>query len=263
MSIDFENDSFFKPIKQKPRETSVGPCNLPMLFNDSSFVGVIYRIDAKKVAELLGVSSPFEPLLVFGKALCVVSAFEYRESTVGAYNEIALVILVKRKGTTPSLFRMMLDIRKQEEQALWVVNMPVTTQEARAAGFEIWGYPKYVTRIDTDFAADHTHVTLENEFTLKMGNPGGLRIKGQPFANFTINEGHLIRTIVEVDNKVQFGAAGSVKLDIIGNGPTAKSIKTLGLEKLRPTLIFRTDEWRSILPEGKHFGFASESTVKD
>ena len=263
MPIDFENDSFFKLMKQKPRETSVGPCDLPILYNDASFVGVIYRVDPKKVAELLGASSPFEPLLVFGKALCSVSAFEYRESTVGAYNEIALVIQVKRKGTTPSLFRMMLDIRKQEEQALWVVNMPVTTQEARAAGFEIWGYPKYVTRIDTDFAADHTHVTLENEFTLKMGNPGGLRIKGQPFANFTINEGHLIRTIVEVDNKVQFGAAGSVKLDIIGNGPTAKSIKTLGLEKLRPTLIFRTDEWRSILPEGKHLGFASESTEKD
>jgi hypothetical protein len=214
----------------------------------------------KKVAELLGASSPFEPLLVFGKALCVVSAFEYRESTVGAYNEIALAILVKRKGTTPSLFRMVRDIRKQEEQAFWVVNLPVTTQEARAAGFEIWSFPKYVTRIDTDFAADHTHVTLENEFTLKMGNPGGLRIKGQPFANFTINEGHLIRTIVEVDHKVHFGAARKVKLDIIGNGPTANSMETLGLEKMRATLVFRTDEWRSILPEGKDLGVVAEAT---
>jgi hypothetical protein len=95
-----------------------------------------------------------------------------------------------------------------------------------------------------------------------MGNPDGLRIKGQPFANFTIHEGHLIRTIVEVDSKVQFGAAGTLKLDIIGNGPTANSIKTLGLAKLKPTLTFRTDEWRSILPEGKRLGLASESTER-
>jgi hypothetical protein len=263
MPIDFENDSFFKLIKQKPRETSVGPCDLPILYNDASFVGVIYRVDPKKVAELLGASSPFEPLLVFGKALCSVSAFEYRESTVGAYNEIALVIQVKRKGTTPSLFRLVRDIRQQEEQAFWVVNLPVTTQEAMAAGFEIWGFPKYVTRIDTDFASDHTHVTLENEFTLKMGNPGGLRIKGQPFANFTINEGHLIRTIVEVDHKVQFGAARKVKLEILGNGPSANSMKTLGLAELSPTLAFRTDGWRSILPEGKDLGAVAEATGQD
>jgi len=257
MPIDFENDSFFKPIEQKPRETSAGPCVLPVLYNDASLVGVVYRVDPKKVAELLGPSSPFEPLLVFGKAICLIGAFEYRETTVGVYNEIGLVIQVKRKGTSPSLFRLLRDIRKQEEQALWVVNLPVTTKEAMAAGFEIWGYPKYVTGIDTDFAADHTHVTLENEFALKMGKPGGLKIKGMPIVNFTIHEGHLIRTIIEVDHKVQLGAAGKVKLEILGDGPTANSMTTLGLAELSPSLIFRTDGMRSILPEGKDLGFVT------
>lgn len=263
MPSDFENDSFFKPIQQKPRETSAGPCDLPILYNDASMVGVVYRVDTKKVTELLGSSSPFEPLLVFGKALCVVSAFEYRETTVGIYNEIGLAILVKRKDTSPSLFRLVRDIRQQEEQALLVVNLPVTTKEARAAGFEIWGYPKYVTGIDTNFAADHTYVTLENEFTLKMGNPSGLRFRGLPIVNFTINEGHLVRTIIEVDHKVQFGAAGTVKLEIIGDGPTANSIKTLGLAELSPTLAFRTDGMRSILPEGKDLGVVAEATGQD
>jgi len=260
MPIDFENDSFFKPIKQKPRATSVGDCDLPILYNDASAGGVIYRVAPKRVAKLLGTPSPFEPMLVFGKALCLICAFEYRETTVGAYNEIGLAIQVKRKGTSPSLFRLARDIRQQEEQALWIVNLPVTTKEAKAAGFEVWGYPKYVTRIYTDFAADHTHATLENEFTLKMGNPGGLSIKGQPFVNFTLNEGHLIRTIIEVDHTVRLGTAGTVKLEILGDGPTANSMKTLGLAESSPTLIFRADRMRSILPEGKDLGFVAEAT---
>ena len=88
MPIDFENDSFFNLIKQKPRETSAGPCDLPILYSDASFGGVVYRVAPKKAAELLGASSPFEPILMFGKALCLVGAFEYRELTgpaVSAY----------------------------------------------------------------------------------------------------------------------------------------------------------------------------------
>jgi hypothetical protein len=257
MSVNFENDSFFRFIERKTRETSAGSCDLPILYYDASLGGVIYRVDLNTVVELLGEFSPFEPQSIFGKALCFVVFFEYRGSTVGRYNEVALAIQVKRKGTSPSLLRLARDIRQQEEQALWVVNLPVTTKEARAAGLEIWGFPKYVTGIDTDFTANHTGVTLENEFILEMRNPGGIRIKGQPFVNFTINEGHLIRTIVEVDNKVQFGSAGTVKLKIIGNGPTANNMKILGLAELSPFLTFRADGFRSILPDGKNLGLVA------
>ena len=45
--------------------------------------------------------------------------------------------------------------------------------------------------------------------------------------------------------------------ELLGDGPTANSMTTLGLAELSPSLIFRTDGMRSILPEGKDLGFVT------
>ena len=57
----------------------------------------------------------------------------------------------RHRGSSPSLLRLVRDMGAQEEQGIWVVDLPVTTKEAQAAGIELWGYPKYVTDIETRF----------------------------------------------------------------------------------------------------------------
>jgi hypothetical protein len=144
-------------------------------------------------------------------------------------------------------------MRAQEDQGIWVVNLPVTTEAAYRAGVDLWGYPKYVTRIETRFADSGAEVRLGDELELSIGRMRGPSMR-LPVATYTARGGRLIRTVIEVGGPVRFGTPGSVGFRVLGDGPTARSVKALGLEKARPLAAFRTDRFRAILPAGTDLG---------
>jgi hypothetical protein len=235
-------------------QTSAGPCDLPIVYEDASLLTAMWRVDPERARSLL--PPEIEPWPILGKALAMLCIFEYRRTSIGPYGEIGLGVLSRRKGTKPSLTRVLRDLRSDEEQALYVVNLPVTTEGARAAGVEIWGYPKYVQEIETRFTRDSVTATLAGEFTLTMGRGRAVRTRGLPFVTYSKNaEQRLVRTIVEVDHDVRWGGASTIDLRILGkadgDGPTARSIRTLGIDGRKPALAFRTDSMRSVLPRGK------------
>ena len=240
-------------IKQSEMATSSGPVALPILYRDGSMLVAGYRIDVARTQAILG-DLPFEPIVILGRALVLLTLFEYRDSTLGPYNELGIGILVQRAGTSPSLWRILRDISKVEEAGLFVTNLPVNYQGACTAGVELWGYPKYVTGINTSFGPDSVRATLEHEIVVTHSRGFGFEMAGIPFVTFTLLKNRLIRTIVEVDHRVRFGGAHTVSLNIIGDGPTAATVKALGLETVRPAFAFRTDALKSILPEGKDMG---------
>ena len=48
----------------------------------------------------------------------------------------------------------------------------------------------------------------------------------------------------------------SVVLRRLGDGPTARTLATLGIDSVKPMIAFRTDDLRAILPLGKDLGLA-------
>lgn len=240
--------TFFAGIEQHPVETSAGPCDLPILYRDASLLGLFYRVPPDTAAALL--PAALEPMVILGKALAFLCAFEYRETTVGVYNEIGLAIQAKPRGERPSLLAMARDLGSAPDQGLHVVNLPVTTEAARAAGVDIWGYPKYVTGITCEFAPDALRVELDGEFTLTMGRSNGPSAAGLPFVTWSVRAGRLIRTVIPVGHRVRYGGGRSVQLRVDGDGPTARNLRALGLADRRPMAAFRTDHMRSILPAG-------------
>ena len=249
----FSGTDILGDIKQSAMPTSSGAVALPILYRDGSMLVAGYLIDIARAQAILG-DLPFEPVLILGRALVLLTVFEYRDTTIGSYNEFGIGILVQRAGTSPSLWRILHDIRKVEEVGLFVTNLPVTDQGAFTAGVELWGYPKYVTGITTSFGPDSAVTTLEHEIVVAHSRGFGLEIDGIPFVTFTRRQNRLIRTIVEVDHRVRFGGASSVSLSIIGDGPTAATAKALGLDTVRPAFAFRTDALKAILPAGKDLG---------
>jgi Acetoacetate decarboxylase (ADC) len=253
--------AFFDNHARETVATSRGACELPILYQEASLLTAIWRVDAKRAQPL--VPADFEPWLVFGKALAMLCIFEYRQTSIGPYGEIGLGVLVRRRGTKPSLLRVLGDLRKEEDQGLYVINLPVTTEEARAAGVEIWGYPKYVRDIDTRFTRDEVRVELAGELRLTMGKGRTLRTRGLPFVTYSVSgEDRLLRTVVDIDHDVRWGAAGTVDLKILGEGPTSKTVRALGIEGVKPAFAFRTDDMRSVLPRGKDMGAANVSRSK-
>lgn len=240
-------------VVQSPIATSAGPVDLPILYRDGSLLLVGYRVGPKIAKSVLG-KLPFEPLLLFGRAIAMLVLCEYRDTTIGTYNEIGVGVYVRRAGTNPSVWGVLSDPRKDENTGIYVVNLPVSTSAALTAGVEIWGYPKYVTGIETSFQQDAVKVTLENEFVLTHSRGFGLEIPGKPFVSYTVLNNRLLRTVIEVGHRVRFGGAKSIRLTISGEGPTAKTIKALGLDAMRPSFAFRADAMRTVLPLGKDLG---------
>lgn len=253
--------SLFENLARETVETSRGPCDLPIHYEDASLLTAMWRVDDAVARPLL--PPELEPWLILGKALAMLCIFEYRRTSIGPYGEIGLGILTRKKGSRPSLVRVLGDLRKEEDQALYVVNLPVTTENARAAGVEIWGYPKYVRDIETRFTRDSVRAELAGEFTLTMGRRRTMKTRGLPFVTFSVDaKGRLIRTVVDIDHDVRWGSARTVDLRVIGDGPTARSIRALGIDGTRPAFAFRTDAMRSVLPRGKDVGAATSTRGK-
>jgi hypothetical protein len=50
---------------------------------------------------------------------------------------------------------------------------------------------------------------------------------------------------------LKWGGAGSVKLTLLGAGPTADNLRALGLDAKTPSFVWRSYAMRSILPAGE------------
>jgi hypothetical protein len=243
----------FAGIQQRVLVTLIGPVQLPALYRDGSMLVVGYRI-RRAIAESALDGLPLEPLPVLGSALVLIVAGEYRDTSIGPYNEIGILICARRKGTAPSLWRVMRDVRVAEDVGCYVTNLPVNSDLARIGGVELFGFPKYAAAITTSFYPDGVRVTLENEFVLTQSRGFGLELDGMPIVTYTMLNNHLIRTIVEIGHRVRFGGAHSVQLKITGDGPTARTAKSLGLNTTRATFAFRTDAMKAVLPLGTDLG---------
>lgn len=247
-------DAFLDAVPQKPHATRSGTCALPILYREASQFGVFFRIDLARAAALIGKDRLVEPWPILGKAVAAIYAWDYRDSTVGKYGEVGLGIQCRRVGTRPSVLKLATDMGAQDEQGIWVVDLPVTTDAAREAGVDLWNYPKYVTPITTRFDDRGAGVTLGEEIDLTIGRLGGPSMRAQPVVTYTEKNGRLLRTRIDVDHRVRWGGGGSAKLAIRGDGPMARSARALGLESAPIVAAFRTDGFRARLPAGVDLG---------
>ncbi|MBI4957524.1 MAG: acetoacetate decarboxylase family protein [Myxococcales bacterium] len=239
--------------------TSAGPCELPIVYRDGSAIGLMYLVEPALVGACLPAvagRAPFEPQLVLGQAVVQFALLEYRDTSIGRYNEVALAAQVRRKGTAPSLVRTLLDLRGVEAQGNCFLNLPVTTEAACAAGRELWGFPKYVVDIETSFAPERVRVVQRGEFELVVGRAGPLVTPGIPFVLLSAHGGRVLRTVVETEHRMRWGGARSVELRLVGHGPTSDNLERLGLAVKKPFAVWRTDALRSVLPAGKDLGAA-------
>ena len=214
---------------------------------------MFYRVDPKLARGVLN-DPRVEPFVLFGKAVVLVASFEYRDTSIGPYGEFGIGVVCKRVGTSPSVLSYAFDMIGAKDTGIYVVNLPVTDEGARVAGIDLWGYPKYVTEIDTDFDDTGVRVGLRGELEIECTQPRnrGFRAKGMPFITLTTDlSGQLVRTVITFDSHVRWGGAGRVNLRLTGEGPSAQTARALGLHQQAPSFVFRTDRLRAVLPEGE------------
>lgn len=137
--------NFFHGINQVPHADY--DVKLPIFYYDNTGMSAIYTASTAAVRQRLP-SAGMHPVELYpGRCLVVFSAFEYRRTDIGPYNEFSVSVLISHgKPAIPGLTTLACTLRN--EFTAWVLHLPVTSERARKGGVEMAGYPKFLADID-------------------------------------------------------------------------------------------------------------------
>lgn len=254
----YEKDDFFR-VPTEHAETSQGAVELPILYYDTSNVVAFFVSPKAAVSQLLE-GTGLKPALSFGPwSVIALSFYEYRKTTVGVYNEVGVAIPVVHKniptplGGLTDLFRPL----NQRDLGFYVVDLPVTTDVANAAGRELWGYPKFVTDIVFSLDAKQFHGKVldptERKMIVSLEGGLGIGVRASPISPITYSKlaQQWLKTTVNVRGPVQLGWSPSMRLTVgTSSHPMAERLRGLGLNRARPLCLMSTHLFQSRLNKG-------------
>ncbi len=253
-------DPFFQ-VSQQSYSTSAGPAELPILYFDATEAQAYFLCDRVKVEKTLEGTGLSPGLVVGDKAIVGLVFFEYRDTSIGSYNEVGLAVPVVQSPHHATLWtwrEMLTSVADPERKlAFHVLHLPVTTPAANAAGRELWGLPKFVAEIPFSCSRDRFHSAVldpddGSEIVTLSGKTGfGLPAPTLDLLLFsTVGDRHL-RTSVNARGHTRALLPGSVTLRVgASRHPMAATLRTLGLQDARPAVLAFTPDFQSRLNAG-------------
>lgn len=140
---------FFEDIKQIDLKLDGHDVKLPIHYYDGNAMTAIFPARMSVLRKFLP-DRRFSPArLAPGLGTVVITCFEYIDTDIGPYNELAIGIPLNVpyfRSNFPG--RALLDARSSGQAHAFVHHLPVTTEIALVAGKRLWNYPKFVAGID-------------------------------------------------------------------------------------------------------------------
>jgi len=237
-------------------EVTVGTrtAELPILyFRDDAF-GLFFTAEAAKVRAALPSDRLYPVQLPGGRALVVILAFNYIETTIGPYGELAVALpaVYGRRppiGAVPALLEA-----GYPGFGMVVLHLPVTGTLARDGGRELWGYTKFVADMEFTLTPEYQECRMGEEgvhiLTLRVARGGFVRRDSKPLVTYSVLEGRLIRTTIPHRAVYRTTLGGKGSYLELGDHEMADSIRSLGLSK-KPVMTRYYVERGAILPAGE------------
>lgn len=252
----------FLDHRQQPAPTSTGPMDFPILYRDIGGVTALFVVDAARVEDLLeGTGLVVAPRLPGGKIIAGVAFFTYRDCTIASYNEAALAVTAlpaAQAGRLPAMaLADLLRPASKRRLGTHILQLPVTTEQARAGGVECYGYPKFVA--DIGFRIEGSRffgVTREagggaDIVRLEGRSRLGLPMRGSDVVTWSMLDKRLLRTEILMDQWLRVAPGHGYTLTVgPSQHPMAQQLQALGLDGAHPFVVMRSDHYRSVLPLG-------------
>jgi hypothetical protein len=216
--------------------------DLPVRYLDFTAVLAHFPAPAAAIRRLLPGQSLAPVLIAPGTAVLSVAAFEYRRlADLKPYNEVAIgvPVLYKPSFNVPALPFLFPGFFKSF--GFFVVNMPVTTEDARELGVKVWGYPKFLAEIAFEELENmrRCRVRLEGKdfMTLDVQQLPA-KIQQVNFTVYTVKDGSLLRSRLETEGlyglSILPGGAGLS----FGDHPLAQALRGIRLGKTPIARVF-------------------------
>lgn len=147
----------------------------PTLYYDVRMLTAFFMAPLQRVRTVLP-SKRLHPLRVTPwHGIVYVAAYEYRESDIGPYNELGIVIPVSLNRPSPVFTGVLLPVPAEPDG--YLLHLPVTTEIARDLGVEHAAYPKFLADIDFKEEGQWVSCRLTEAgqhiltLTVRKGNP--------------------------------------------------------------------------------------------
>lgn len=217
-------------------------CSLPIRYFDARCLVATFPIDLNRAADFLSGVGLAAVAGDDGRATVLFGCFEYRDSDLGPYNEVGLSILATAPG--------------DQDPALYVAHLPVTTAATDRIGKELWGYPKFVAGIDMRgddrvFSTTLRDVATGTIAVLEGALPALAPSPPTDFPTYSLLNGKVLRTLIHVFTPFGScdGSGFSLKLGASSH-PMAKSLRALGLDGASPSMVRYADPFQALLYPG-------------
>lgn len=252
------DDPFFD-VPRTVTTTSEGDVKLPIGYFEASHYLALFRVDAALAAAKLA-GTPLAPVLVARRAVATLSFFKYLDTDLGPYHEVGLALLVSPRSAPQTLASLteLIGASRSESLGSYVLDLPVSTQLSRAAGCEIWGYPKFVARLPIELEGERFQARVldaEDRQIVELAGMRGLALPetlpGMTLVTYSQRQGQWLRTRVETRSLCSTHGGGSLRLTV-GDSPhrMADNFRDLGLDGQTPKLLQSTEDSRSLLFAG-------------
>jgi hypothetical protein len=256
------SDPFFQ-VPQSTHTTTQGPIDLPILYFDVSTLLAFFVVNRDAVeAKLSGTG--LQPALTFGRrALVAIAHYEYRQTGVGAYNEVGLGLPVLPEGapTPRNPIQALYGSVDKRHLGFHVLDLPVTTPLANAGGRELWGYPKFVAPIPFHLdrkSFDSSVIDPDGNgdiFTLSGRLLPSLPAPPMSLVLYSHHQGNLVRATVNARGRMNLRPGRSLQLRVgESSHHMARNLRDLGLDEARPAIVLDTHRFQSRLNAGTPIG---------
>lgn len=199
--------------------------HLPLPVDDAVAALATFEGDARVAAEL--VPDAFEVIETSpGRCQVAIAAVDYREIALGHYLEMGITFFVRPSGG-PS---------DGSADGTFIWKLPVDSELSRAAGVDIWGFPKTVEQIDWVHHGEAGSLTarlhMDDQLVLSLTVPtgGDDDVEPSPMTTYTMLDGHPHAVPFSqggTGSRISVGSNG-VEL-VLGDHPVAKELARLGL----------------------------------
>jgi hypothetical protein len=161
------DSSFFEQIQQVSHTVEGHEFKVPTFYYDITTINAAFLTPVRQVKKRLP-SRQMKPVRVTPfHAITAITAFEYRDTDIGPYNEVSI-------GLPVTVGRAALvgwgALRVLQEPTAYVMQLPVTTEIARYGGVAFFGFPKFIAEIEfqRENGWIHCHLAAEGKdiFTL-------------------------------------------------------------------------------------------------
>jgi len=228
--------------------------DLPILYYRDDAFGLYFTADADAVSAVMPSDRLFPVLLPNKRALAAIFAFNYIDTSIGPYGEVAVALpAVYGKPITPAggILPALMESRYPGFGVV-VMHLPVTRVEARDAGRGEWGYTKFIADMHFEITPEYMQCRLgegdDHILDLKVKRRGVYLRDRKPLITYSVKEGALIRTVIpqRATKRISLFTGGCDL--VLGEHPVARSIRAL---KLSPLMSVYYPERPAILPSGK------------